>query len=115
MRERESERERETDREEERAGEHHPWFSSANYPLRSPPAGPSSVPPPPRPMRMRSELTPSPVQAVVIRENGPAENLLFETDFPTPTVADGQVLTRNPNPKPHPHPTRTRARAPTQP
>ena len=31
----------------------------------------------------------------MIRENGPAENLKFETDFPTPKVADGQVLVKN--------------------
>ena len=36
-----------------------------------------------------------PFQAVVVRENGPADNLLFEPDFPTPKVADGQVLVKN--------------------
>ena len=34
-------------------------------------------------------------QAVVIRENGPPENLVYETDFPTPKPADGQVLVKN--------------------
>ena len=42
---------------------------------------------------MRSPL-PCP-QAVVIRENGPAENLLYETDYPTPTPADWQVIVKN--------------------
>ena len=32
---------------------------------------------------------------VVIRENGPPENLVYETDFPTPKPADGQVLVKN--------------------
>ena len=34
-------------------------------------------------------------QAVVIRENGPPENLVYETNFPTPKPADGQVLVKN--------------------
>ena len=36
-----------------------------------------------------------PEQAVVIRENGPAENLLYETDFPTPKLVDGNVMVKN--------------------
>ena len=36
-----------------------------------------------------------PYQAVVIRENGPAENLLYEEGFPTPKPQDGQVLVKN--------------------
>lgn len=31
----------------------------------------------------------------MIRENGPAENLKYETDYATPTPADGQVLVKN--------------------
>ena len=29
------------------------------------------------------------------RENGPAENLLYETDFPTPKLVDGNVMVKN--------------------
>jgi len=43
----------------------------------------------------RMSSTPATMKAVVIRENGPAENLKYETDFPTPSVADGQVLVKN--------------------
>jgi NADPH2:quinone reductase len=43
----------------------------------------------------RMSSTPATMKAVVIRENGPAENLKYETDFPTPKVADGQVLVKN--------------------
>jgi len=39
--------------------------------------------------------TPATMQAVVIRENGGPENLLYETDFATPKPADGQVLVKN--------------------
>jgi len=35
------------------------------------------------------------MKAVVIRENGGPENLLYETDFATPKPADGQVLVKN--------------------
>jgi len=38
---------------------------------------------------------PSTMKAVVVRENGPAENLLFEEGYPTPTPTDGQVLVKN--------------------
>jgi len=39
--------------------------------------------------------TPATMKAVVIRENGGPENLLYETDFATPKPADGQVLVKN--------------------
>ena len=38
---------------------------------------------------------PPTMNAVVVRENGPAENLKYETNFPTPKVTDGQVLVKN--------------------
>ena len=57
-----------------------------------------AVPPPALRRRLPSP-TPvvllAPPQAVVVRENGPAENLKYETDFPTPKPADGQVLVKN--------------------
>ena len=30
-----------------------------------------------------------------MHENGPAENLTYEDGFPTPKIADGQVLVKN--------------------
>jgi len=45
--------------------------------------------------RRHMSSTPATMKAVVVRENGPAENLKYETDFPTPTVTDGQVLVKN--------------------
>jgi NADPH2:quinone reductase len=45
--------------------------------------------------RRHMSSVPATMKAVVIRENGPAENLLYEEGFPTPTVADGQVLVKN--------------------
>jgi len=45
--------------------------------------------------RRHMSTIPSTQKAIVIRENGPAENLKYETDFPTPTLSDGQVLVKN--------------------
>lgn len=45
--------------------------------------------------RAMSTALPPTMTAVVVRENGPAENLKFETNFPTPKVTDGQVLVKN--------------------
>mmetsp|Transcript_19249 Transcript_19249/g.61254 ORF Transcript_19249/g.61254 Transcript_19249/m.61254 type:complete len:644 (+) Transcript_19249:29-1960(+) len=45
--------------------------------------------------RRHMSTAPPTMRAVVIRENGPAENLKYETGFPTPSLADGQVLVKN--------------------
>merc|ERR1719217_1097629 len=45
--------------------------------------------------RRHMSSAPATMKGVMIRENGPAENLSFETDVATPKPADGQVLVKN--------------------
>ena len=36
------------------------------------------------------------MKGVLVRENGPAENLTYGTGYATPTPSDGQVLVKGP-------------------
>jgi len=46
-------------------------------------------------MARHMSSAPATMKAVVVHENGPAEALTYEEAFPTPTIADGQVLVKN--------------------
>ena len=45
--------------------------------------------------RRHMSTVPKTMKAAVIRETGPAENMLVESDYPVPELKDGQVLVNN--------------------
>jgi len=45
--------------------------------------------------RRHMSTSPATMKAVVVRENGPAEKLVYEEGFPAPKPVDGQVLVKN--------------------
>jgi len=67
------------------------FYSTRAGPPRSRSASPFSA----RGQRRHMSSTPATMKAVVVHENGPADNLKYEDGWATPSLTDGQVMVKN--------------------